>query len=96
MLASDGLNWLSQWSSAASLQGHDPHFLSDLLAETANGLSYTGRIFYFSARNLQLTSSDDTIFTLFTNASIPMLGKRNLFWNTTLYYCVSGLGIKSF
>lgn len=61
MLASDGLNWLSQWSSAASLRGHDPHFLSDMLVETANGLNYTGGIFY-GARHLQLTSSDDTIF----------------------------------
>lgn len=75
MLASDGLNWLSRWSSAASLQGHDPHFLSDLLVETASGLSYTGRIFYFSARHLQLTSIDDTIFYLVHKCQYSYAGK---------------------
>lgn len=27
MLTSDGLNWLSQWSCAALLQGHGPNFI---------------------------------------------------------------------
>lgn len=95
MLASDGLNWLSQWSSAASLQGHDPHFLSDLLVETANGLSYTERILYFSARHLQLTSSDDTIFYIVHKCQYSYTGIAYFFLGVLHYLSyVSGTGNK--
>lgn len=95
MLASDGLNWLSQCSSAASLQGHDPHFLSDLLVETVNGFSYTGRIFYFSVRHLQLTSSDDTIFYFIHKCQYFYAGKAQLMFEYCIIYPLFlELGIK--
>ena len=82
MLASDGLNRLRQWSYAALLGPRPTFFVWYDSGDRQWIKSHRENI--FRAGHLQLTSADDTIFTLFSDANIPTERKSNLSWNIML------------